>query len=77
MSDFLDDFTKDFQLRFHRQPTPSEVANDFALRNHESRIQVLRTLDGRDLPMSREGAARRAMERAMHLCHRTLQKVGR
>jgi hypothetical protein len=77
MADFIDEMQKDAQERWKRELTPSEAAEKFALHNFETRIAHLKTLDGRPLPMSREGAQRHAIETALRRVHDRLRRVGR
>lgn len=77
MADFIDEMQKDALVRFERELTPAEAAAEFALHPSETRIAYLKSLDGRPLPMSREGAQRHAMETALRRTHETLRKVGR
>jgi hypothetical protein len=77
MVDYIDEMQKDARERWNRELTPAEAAEKFALHPLETRIYHLKTLDGRSLPMSREGAARHALETALRRTHETLRKVGR
>lgn len=77
MADYIDEMQKDAQERWKRELTPAEAAEQFALHPLETRIAHLKTLDGRPLSMSREGAHRHAMETALRRAHKALLRVGR
>jgi hypothetical protein len=77
MADYIDEMQEEWRLRHKRELTPAEAAQQFALHNFEARIGHLKKLDGRSLPMSREGGARHAFETALRRTHEQLRKVGR
>ena len=77
MADYIDAAQAEAKLRWNRELTPAELAEKFALHSFEHRVQHLRNLDGRTLPMSREGGKRVALETALYRTHETLKKVGR
>jgi hypothetical protein len=77
MSDVIEEMKTEWRLRYNRDLTPSELANEFALMPMETRIAHLKRVNAPEAMNVRETADRLAMERALRRTHDTLQKVGR
>ena len=75
--DFIDEMQAEAKLRFGKELSPSEVANEFAKHDFEARIQHLKTLKAAD-SLSLTGAAKRhAFERAIRSTHERLRRIDR
>ncbi|HLG85136.1 MAG TPA: hypothetical protein VKY22_29410 [Bradyrhizobium sp.] len=77
MADFIEAMQTEAKLRFNRELTPAEAAEQFALHPMETRVAHLRNLDTPATMTLRETAKRHAYEKAIRGVHETLRKVGR
>jgi hypothetical protein len=77
MSDVIEEMKAEWWLRYKRDLTPNELANQVALMPMETRIGLLKRLKAPEAMSAREAGYRLAMERAMLRSHETLRKVGR
>jgi hypothetical protein len=77
MDDVIEDMKTEWRLRYKRDLTPNELANEFALMPMETRIGHLKRMKAPEALSTREAGNRLAMERAMLRTHETLRKVGR
>jgi hypothetical protein len=77
MSDVIEEMKTEWRLRYKRDLTPNELANQFALMPMETRIAHLKRVNAPQAMSTREAGDRLAMERALHRTHETLRKVGR
>jgi hypothetical protein len=77
MADYIRYMQKEAMLRWNRELTPAQAAEQFALHNFENRVAHLRNIETSDAMGVREAADRLAMERALRRTHETLRKVGR
>lgn len=77
MDDVIEEMKTEWQLRYKRDLTPNELANEFALMPMETRIGLLKRIKTPTAMNAREAGDRLALERAIHRTHDTLRKVGR
>ncbi|WP_262048466.1 hypothetical protein [Bradyrhizobium sp. Bra78] len=76
--DFISELQTEAKLRFGKELSPSEVANEFAKHDFEARIQHLKNLKTADsFGTAREAAKRHAFERALHSTHHRLHRIDR
>jgi hypothetical protein len=75
--DFIDEMQKEARMRFGKELSPAEAADEFALHNFEARIQHLNNLKTDDAMSVREAAKRLSFERALKETHHRLRKVDR
>jgi|GraSoiStandDraft_46_1057282.scaffolds.fasta_scaffold365483_3 hypothetical protein len=76
--DFISELQTEAKLRFGKELSPSEVANEFTKHDFEARIQHLKNLKTADsFGTPREAAARHVYERALRSTHDRLRKIDR
>lgn len=76
--DFIEEMQTEARLRFGKELSPSEVANEFTKHDFEARIQHLKTLKtSGSFGTPREAAKRHVFERALHSTHERLRKLDR
>lgn len=78
MSDFIEEMQTEAKLRFGKELSASEVANEFAKHDFEARIHHLKNLKAADsFGTVREAANRHVFERALRSTHDNLRKIDR
>jgi hypothetical protein len=76
--DFISELQAEAKLRFGKELSPSEVANEFTKHDREARIHHLKNLKTADnFSTPREAAARHVYERALRSTHDRLLKIER
>jgi hypothetical protein len=77
--DFIEEMQKEAKLRFGKELSAAEVANEFAKHGFEARINHLKTLEDNDEPIVhlRDAAKRQVFERALRDTHERLRKINR
>jgi hypothetical protein len=76
--DYIDEAQTEAKLRFGRELSPAEIAEDFAKHGFDARIGHLKTLKTADTYSTpREAAARHVYERALRATHDRLRKIDR
>ena len=78
MTDFIEEMQTEAKLRFGKELSPSEVAEEFQKHDFEARITHLKGLKTPDsYAMPREAAARHVYERELRSTHERLRKIDR
>lgn len=76
--DFIDEMQSEAKLRFGKELSAGEVADEFAKHGFEARIQHLKNLKTADsYGTPREAAARHVFERALRITHDRLRRIDR
>ena len=76
--DFISELQTEAKLRFGKELSPSEVANEFTKHDFEARIQHLKNLKTADsFGTAREAAKRYVFERALRSTHDRLHRIDR
>jgi hypothetical protein len=77
VDDVIEEMKTEWRLRYKRDLTPNELANQVALMPMETRIGLLKRLKAPQSMSAREAGDRLALERAMLRSHEKLRSVGR
>lgn len=77
-NDFIDEMQTEAKLRFGKELSPSEVAEQFTLHGFEARIQHLKNLKtAESFGTPREAVRRHVYERELRSTHERLRKIDR
>lgn len=84
MADYIEEMQKEAKLRFGKELSVEEVANEFAKHGFEARIFHLKTLEesgdainGSSDEAMRKAAKRKAFERVLYNVHNKLRSIQR
>jgi hypothetical protein len=76
--DYIEEAQTESKLRFDKELSPAEIADEFARHDFEARIGHLKTLKTADsYATPREAAARHVFERALRSTHERLRRINR
>jgi len=76
--DFIEEMQREAKLRFGKELSPSEVADEFTKHDFEARIQHLKNLKTADsFETVREATRRHVFERELRATHDRLKRIDR